>query len=165
MECGKPGRFLAPIQISRAAGDPSMLLGLPGLLRVARLLVQSSHVTPTVYLFLGAVAKGTAGCSGAPIPALPALTAVPWWLEIPLSVSHPPDTCRQGHQGTAWGDPRTPHQPELVVFQKRDVVALTKLCFSSTSGGSLSCRWHSGCRDVLKLICLKPGAHRNEAQH
>lgn len=37
--CGKPGRFLAPIQISRAAVDLAILLGLPGLLRVARLLV------------------------------------------------------------------------------------------------------------------------------
>lgn len=39
-----------------------------------------------------------------------------------------------------------PQQPDLVVSQKRDVEALTQLCFFSTSGGSLSCRWHLGCR-------------------
>lgn len=73
--CGKPGRFLAPIHISRAAGDLAVLLALPGLLRVARLSVRFSHGdSNTISLFLGAEAKGRAGCCAA--PALRALTAV-----------------------------------------------------------------------------------------
>lgn len=149
--CGKPGRFLAPIQISRAAGDLAILLGLPGLLNMARLLIQFSCGDPnTTYLFLGAMAKARAGCSGrgAPAPALPALTAVPRCLGIPLSAIPPstPDSLQAGTAGHSPGDPRTPHQPELLVSQKGDVEALTQRCFSSALGGSLSCRGHLGCR-------------------
>lgn len=71
--CGKPGRFLAPTHISRAAA--AILLGLPGLLRVARLLAHFSHGgSSTIYLFLGAEGKARAGCCGA--PALPSLLSL-----------------------------------------------------------------------------------------
>lgn len=82
-----------------------------------------------------------------PLPSLLSRQSRGAWGSHCLLFHLPSQTaCRQGQQGTARGDPRTPHQPELLVSQKGDVEALTQHCFSSALGGSLSCRGHLGCR-------------------
>lgn len=116
-------RFPAP----RAAGDLANLLGLPGLLRVARLLAQLSHSGPQHHLFLGAAAKARDWVSWPRClkPALPFREVrghSGWGPHSAILPSHPSHLAARditAWHGTAWEDHWPPHQAEQVAPQDR----------------------------------------------
>ena len=116
VEMREARRFPAPTQISRAAGHLAILLGLPGLLRVARLLPQLSHSGPQHHLLVPWCSSKSQGLDvlaevllpalalGAQLPPCPCRSLWPQWLGTPLSATPPSHPSR-----LAAGDIRAQH--------------------------------------------------------